>query len=335
MQNNIQDVLVAHLPSKKSTSSSNWISFSGPCCVHNGESVDKRGRGGAIANGDGSVSYHCFNCGYKASWKPGRPVSYKLRKLLQWLGADEATIRGLTIEALRIKEVADITNPVKEEKEEVVFKTRDLPEDSKTILEWLNDGEHEYATKTAEYALGRGLEDKLDQLMWSPSRAGNMNRRLIVPFNWKGDTIGYCGRAIEEDVQPKYFNSMEPGYVYNTEAQDKENKFVIVVEGPFDALKINGVAVLSNNVSEIQADVIDNLAKDVIVVPDKDEAGQKLVDAALEYGWNVSFPEWDNDIKDVSDAVDRYGKLYTLWSIISTKQTSRIKIELMRKKLGN
>ena len=206
---------------------------------------------------------------------------------------------------------------------------------TKTILEWLNDGEHEYATKTAEYALGRGLEDKLDQLMWSPSRAGNMNRRLIVPFNWKGDTIGYCGRAIEEDVQPKYFNSMEPGYVYNTEAQDKENKFVIVVEGPFDALKINGVAVLSNNVSEIQADVIDNLAKDVIVVPDKDEAGQKLVDAALEYGWNVSFPEWDNDIKDVSDAVDRYGKLYTLWSIISTKQTSRIKIELMRKKLGN
>ena len=335
MQNTIQDTLVAHLPSKKKTSSSNWISFSGPCCTHNGESADKRGRGGAIANGDGSVSYHCFNCGYKASWKPGRPVSYKLRKLLQWLGADESTIRGLTIEALRIKEVTEELNPVEIEKEEIVFKTRPLPDDSKSIMEWLHEGKHEFANKAAEYAITRGLYDKLDKLMWSPSRAGNMNRRLIVPFNWKGDTIGYCGRAIDGTVQPKYYNSMEPGYVYNTDAQDKDNKFVIVVEGPLDALKIDGVAVLSNNVSETQADVIDNLAKDVIVVPDKDEAGQKLIDAALEYGWNVAYPEWDSDVKDVSDAIDKYGKLYTLWSIVTTKQSSRIKIELMRKKLGN
>ena len=128
---------------------------------------------------------------------------------------------------------------------------------------------------------------------------------------------------------------MEPGYVFNTEVQDKDNKFVVVVEGPFDAIKIGGVAVLSNSVSEIQADVIDNLARDVIVVPDKDDAGQKLIDAALEYGWSVAYPEWGNDVKDVSDAVDTYGKLYTLWSIINTKQSSRIKIELMRKKLGN
>lgn len=332
MQNTIQDTLVAHLPAKKKTSPSNWISFSGPCCVHNGESADKRGRGGAIANGDGSVSYHCFNCGYKASWRPGRPVSYKLRKLLQWLGADESTIRGLTIEALRIKEVADELNPQEEEKE-IVFKTRQLPEGTKSLVEWLQEGKQEYAIKTVEYALSRGLE--IEKLMWSPSRAANMNRRLIVPFNWQGKTIGFTGRAIDEDISPKYFNAMEPGYVFNTEVQDKDNKFVVVVEGPFDAIKIGGVAVLSNSVSEIQADVIDNLARDVIVVPDKDDAGQKLIDAALEYGWSVAYPEWGNDVKDVSDAVDTYGKLYTLWSIINTKQSSRIKIELMRKKLGN
>ena len=39
------------------------------------------------------------------------------------------------------------------------------------------------------------------------------------------------------------------------------------------------------------------------------------------------------DIKDVNAAVVRYGKLFTLKSIIDAKQTSRLKINLMRKRL--
>lgn len=337
MQNSIQDALVGLLPSKKKTSPSGWISFSGPCCVHNGESVDKRGRGGVITNSDGSISYHCFNCGFKANYKPGRPFNYKLRKLFQWLGADDNQVQGLTIEALRLKETIDETSDVEDYKEEIVFKKRSLPEDTKTLVDWANnpDDHLESIAAVSQYAMSRGLTDNLDKLMWSPAKAGGMQHRLIIPFNWKGETIGYTARAFKDDVKPKYFNAMEPGYVFNTEAQSKDNKFVLVVEGPLDALKIDGVAVLSNTISETQADVIDNLYKDVIVVPDRDEAGQKLVDAAIEYGWNVSFPDWADDVKDVSDAVDRYGKLYTLWSILQGKQRSRIKIELMRKKLGN
>ena len=337
MHNTIQDTLLTLLPSKKKTSPSGWISFSGPCCVHNGESVDKRGRGGVIANSDGSISYHCFNCGFKTNFKPGRPVSYKLRKLFQWLGAEDHVIKGLTIEALRLKENVDAESDVEDYKEEIVFKKRELPEDTRTLLDWINNtqGYDDYIVKAAEYAMQRGLDDKLDKLMWSPARSANMNRRLIVPFNWKGETVGYTARALDADIKPKYFNAMEPGYVFNTEAQHKDNKIVLVMEGPIDALKIDGVSVLGNTVSEMQADIIDNLYKDVIVVPDRDAAGQKLVDAALEYSWNVSFPDWEDDVKDVSDAVDRYGKLYTLWSILQGKQASRIKIELLRKKLGN
>ena len=81
--------------------------------------------------------------------------------------------------------------------------------------------------------------------------------------------------------------------------------------------------------------MIDSLGKDVIVVPDQDNAGSKVIDTAIEYGWSVAFPDWEDNIKDVSDAVDKYGKLYTLWSIINSAQQSKIKIELMRKKLAN
>ena len=89
-----------------------------------------------------------------------------------------------------------------------------------------------------------------------------------------------------------------------------------------------------NNASETQAEIIDTLAREVILVPDRDAAGQKLIDDALEYGWSVSFPEWETDVKDINDAVVRYGKLFTLKSIIDAKQTMSLKINLMRKRLG-
>ena len=56
MQNKIYDTLFGLLPAKKKTSPSGWVSFSGSCCVHNGESQDKRGRAGITGGADGILS---------------------------------------------------------------------------------------------------------------------------------------------------------------------------------------------------------------------------------------------------------------------------------------
>ena len=127
--------------------------------------------------------------------------------------------------------------------------------------------------------------------------------------------------------------------------QRAESKFVIVCEGPFDALSVDGVAVLSNNISEVQADIIDSLARQVIVVPDFDVkpnrqgrlvwSGKQLVDAALEYGWAVSFPIWHETCKDINEAQVKYGKLFTLKAILAGVETNRLKIELLKKKIHN
>ena len=105
--NTIQQTVLDNLPGKQKRSSGGWISFNAVCCPHNGESQDKRGRGGVITQ-DETVSYHCFNCNFKTGWQPGRHVSFKMRKLLTWLGVDENTIQLLNIEALRIKDTVDI-----------------------------------------------------------------------------------------------------------------------------------------------------------------------------------------------------------------------------------
>ena len=141
---------------------------------------------------------------------------------------------------------------------------------------------------------------------------------------------------------PKYYADYEPNYVFNMDKQTPEKKFVIVCEGPFDAMAVDGVAVLSNECGEVQADIIDSLGREVIVVPDFDVkhvrgkevwAGSKLVEQAIDYGWSVSFPIWNESAKDISEATQRFGRLFTLKAILDGQQTSRLKIELMRKRI--
>jgi DNA primase len=66
------------------------------------------------------------------------------------------------------------------------------------------------------------------------------------------------------------------------------------------------------------------------VVPDQDSAGLELIDRAVELGWAVSIPAWE-DCKDVNDAVKKYGRLGTLLTIMQARETSKIKIELRKK----
>jgi hypothetical protein len=342
MLNSIQDAVKLLLPAKKKTNStSGWISFMAPCCHHNGESADTRGRGGMILNADGGCSFHCFNCNFKASYVPGRHLTYKFRKLLGWFGASENEIKRLVIDAIRVK---DIVSPdtVIEEVEPIDFKPRPLPDEAQDFFTLntfytLNDdkdvpqGYH----NAVLYISNRLIDFQKYPFYWTPETQYNLHKRVIIPFTWKGNIIGYSARAFDDTVKPKYHSNYEPNYVFNVDKQKNDSKFVIVSEGPFDAMAVDGVAVLSNECSEIQADIIDSLGREVIVVPDGDKSGKKLIDDALEYGWSVSFPIWQKDYKDVSEAVEKLGKLFVLKSIIEAKETGRLKIELLRKRLYN
>jgi DNA primase len=105
------------------------------------------------------------------------------------------------------------------------------------------------------------------------------------------------------------------------------------MEGIFDALSIQGLAVMHNDISDQQARLIRSLGRTVTVVPDQDAAGVALIDRALDLGWAVSIPDWGNDVKDVNDAVKKYGGLATLLTIMQARETSRIKIELRKRQL--
>ena len=58
--NLIQNTILTSLPANRKKTPSGWISFNAPCCVHNGETADKKKRGGIMASADGTISYHCI-----------------------------------------------------------------------------------------------------------------------------------------------------------------------------------------------------------------------------------------------------------------------------------
>ena len=123
--------------------------------------------------------------------------------------------------------------------------------------------------------------------------------------------------------------------MYNVDAQKEDQKYIFVTEGPFDALSIDGVALLTNNISEQQYRIIQGLGHEVIVIPDQDEAGIQLINKSIEYGWSVAFPNWEDDVKDVADAVMKYGKLFVMMDAIKTAQTGSIKLNVAKQKFKN
>ncbi len=317
------ETIKQHLPLKRKTTPSGWISFNAPCCD------DKRGRGGLIFNQGEAVSYHCFNCQFKCSWQPGRVLSQKMRKLLKLFNMDDDLITKLVLESLKLNEEEGISQIT----QIPVFHERALPMDSKSIEEWeswakLGGEIPKGVIDIAYYLMDRGIP-YTDYPFYFSNKIG-FNNRVIIPFYKDNKIVGWTARAIN-DAKPKYLSEQQPGYVFNLDRQTLDRKFVIVAEGPFDALGIDGCALLGSEIKMQQDWLLKKLDKEIILVPDKDHEGPKTVEQAIEHGWSVSMPEWPENIKDISDAVQKLGKLTTLYLILQNKESNALKIRLRSK----
>jgi hypothetical protein len=312
--------IVQYLPAKRKTSSSGWISFNGPCCVHNGESLDKRQRGGLKSSPDG-WSYHCFNCNFTASFIVGRNLSFKARKLLTWLNVPLEEIERINLESLKHRSIAGII-----ESRQTFDVVADIRFDERDL------GGVEFITPnhTDQWNYLRRRCAPVDYPFMVSATPGTRSG-VIIPFTYNNTMVGSTTRFLD-DRKPVWLNDFQPGYVFGTDLQHANWQHVIVTEGIFDALSISGLALMHNTVSDAQARLIRTLGKEITVVPDQDLPGMELVDRAVELGWAVSMPAWE-DCKDVNDAVIKYGRLATLLTIMQSRETSRIKIEMRRKQI--
>lgn len=317
----VHRLVLDHLPIRTTKTPSGWLTFDCPMCN------DKRKRAGIIARA-AKISYHCFNCHYVTGWSPSAQLGKKYIDLAARLGATDESIHAVRVELFKHKE--ELEGVVEENyvynfsKFDVV----DLPEQVMLVEDLPDD--HEVKQYTAQ----RGLLN-LYTLLYFPDDP-LYAKRLVVPFTFNGDIVGWTARHINppDKQTPKYLHKMPSGYVFNIDRfADSDREIVIVAEGVFDAIAIDGIAVLGNHVTPEQAHLIEKLGKRVILCPDRDKPGKELIEEALALGWEVSFPPWHKDVKDADEAVQRYGRLLTVASIVKHATDNKIKAQVKAKML--
>lgn len=155
-----------------------------------------------------------------------------------------------------------------------------------------------------EYLLHKGYKIKdihsLGLIIQRKDKSGYFDRfrdRIIFPIiNNRGSVVGFGGRIIEKNGQPKYLNSPDSPifnkgynlYGINIVKKYARGKDVILVEGYMDVISLykygirSSVASLGTSLTENQVKLIKRYGKDVYLCYDSDEAGKKATNRALE-----------------------------------------------------
>lgn len=302
------------LPAKRKRSATGFITFDCPSCG------DARSRGG-FAERNGGFRYYCFNGGCEfntnpTGWEPGGGLGGRPRRLFTLLGGD---IRRLPVTALmRLSNRYDRTGRVVEVSDVQVSRHFDemaLPDGSVPLTEAHAEGPQRAAfERVVQYLWGRGEHVATSHTYyWSPQHS----RYLIVPYFHHGRVVGWLGRATVEGI-PRFIGRCQGDYIFNQDRLEWDSgRANIVVEGVMDGVALRCLAIRNARPTEKQLALLRMTGQDIIVLPDQETEGRALVEVAKQEGWRVAVPDWDRGVKDVCQAINRYGLLYATESIVA------------------
>jgi hypothetical protein len=279
------------------------------------------------------TSYHCFNCGKKSVFDPSAgKMSNNMVGILTAFGVPFSLITKASNEyffntPLTATEILEDQR----ERSKIAHPTPiTLPDEFEFISPANPD--HQDAI---DYLTPRCVDYQKYGLMVSSTTnpKNKWYKRIIVPmYNRTNQIIFYQGRTYtnhkmrwESPTDPK--SNVLFGY-HNLDDYDKD--YIIVCEGTFDAMCIDGVAILGSSFTPFHLNTLNLSRKKKIVVPQRDKRGYAMALQALEHGYSLSFPDIGR-ASDINDAVIQYGRLYTERQIVSKATTSKYEAQL---KLG-
>jgi hypothetical protein len=310
--------------------------FNAVCCHNRGHRPDSRSRGNLKFGSDGEIGGNCYNCGFKFKFD-GLHISDSFESWLGWLGIERGQIQAVKIGLLARKvEGAERGHHSVDLLHNPSWPSVDLPGDAEPIEQLLEQGCDDQDFLTAvDYLANRGTDLVTGySYSWSNSTKNQLNKRIVIPFLHKGRIVGWTARYAGSPPGgvPRYWNSSVPaGYLFNQDVLGKERHWVLVCEGPFDAIAVQGVSALGSTMSYLQIQTLINSQQRPVILPDRQRANQHLIDLALNFGWGVSFPDWEGHIKDAADACKAYGQIYTITSALQSITHNPIEIGIKRK----
>ena len=294
------------------------------CAVCGDGSRTKGPRGGWKFEHENAY-YNCFNCGVKGSFTPEEeyPMSKDMKSILLSFNIPKREYAQILF---RIRDGNPNFKPL-EKKESTDTKISDVIGKGITVPNWMVSLESVLNKPIATQALsllehkcieykdypffiGCGVTDSKNPT--DKSNAKITAGRLIIPIYYKDRLLLLQARDLSGKSKNKYINiGNVSNTVYGIEQLNKNHKYVFVTEGFWDAYHLNGVAVITNNITIPQINIINMLEKPIVVAPDKGGDYNTLVNRGLKHGWGISVPRELQNSKDVTNSVQRYGKLYT------------------------
>ncbi len=327
----LEEIIRRYVPLPLHANNKGWFSVLCKVCNDHG----RKGPRAAFKFENETVGYNCFNCGHTAIYDPNNSITPKattqeekaisddMVKVLYSFGIPENEWQQLILNNLR-----DVhTNGKKKKRENPVsssIEPKEIPLPSHFYKLGSSDSEDKWTVIARDYLeYQRGID--ADSYPFYLSTGGSTKYekkwlgRLMIPIYKDGKLIFYLGRALTGKVAgAKYLNAPvdRENTLYGYDhIQDNTELPLYVVEGWFDAQAVDGVAVFGNRLSSGQISWLNRTRRPKVIIPDRLGDGHLLAEHALDLGWQVSFPEIGN-CKDVSESVQRFGKLYVMKSIV-------------------
>lgn len=333
-----------------------------PYC-HDGRSKNPRSH--FIFSND-EIGWQCFNCGGKHRFSGNN-----LNTLATFVSKSSWKKVGAIL--LEIKKEKIFSNSSLSNQEEL---KKEIGEDLLTLIDYkeveLPDVSIKFNTplgkvapnyrkrfndnknKAMCYLKDRSLESFADKLYICMD--GDYSNRLIFPIYFDGKLISWAARALFHTKTKYMYPPSDDNFndrgkiIYGLDNLFKAENVqqIFVTESINDAQQLNGMAVLSKNITKEQLDILKSFnfqKKKLVFVLDNDKISKwdtdlkggelgKIIIKEKQDNWFVSLPNFGNNIKDVSESVKKNGRLQTYDKIMSSFVSSSSNME-MRIKLNS
>lgn len=281
---------------------------------------DHSDRGGFKFDGD-EVGYNCFNCGAAGKYTENSgELSRKFRKILNAFSIENEEIDKILGKAFFAKaeaerntiSLADVSNK-KEKKNYLITPEVPLPKGAERL--GATDKAIDVQVKIATYLMLRKIDIETYPFYFSLDKS--LINYVIIPFYRNGKLIYWQGRNYNNGSSKKdrYNNCTEPkeNIIFNFDELFRGTGPLFVTEGVFDAIPLNGIALLGSKINDAKLEILKKSKRDLIFVIDKDKNGRFVAEKAIENGWKITFAPQFTD--DVNKSIITYGKTWTIFQL--------------------
>ena len=333
-----------------SPSSKGWRNnLSGCPYCHDGKSKNPRSH---FLFTNEEIGWQCFNCGVKhrfGSTNINTLATFISKSAWKKVGAILLELKKDKIfPSVDLKEQEHIKDEVGEDNLELInYKEIELPDvsmpfnmDVSKISRAYQRRFKENKLKATQYLKEHGFTDTNKIKNLYICMEGDYSNRLIFPIYFDGKLISWSARALFPTktkfmYPPSDENFNERGkIIYGLDKlfKSEDVKQIFVTESIIDAMHLDGMAVLSKNLTKDQIEILKNfnlqnkklvfvLDNDTVTKWDTDLKGGELGKIVMnqhQSNWFVSLPNFGQGIKDVSDSIIKNGKLETYDKIMSS-----------------